>query len=119
MHPHLKLLRRHFKLTLNGLEPAWYEALKSEENKSYFKGITSYLEKKTVRNKVFPPPNDIFAAFNSCPLDKVRVVIIGQDPYHGTSGKHITYVSRSKKELKHHLAYEIFIKNYIMMLAHR
>jgi len=83
-----KAVAPSFKLTLNGLEPAWYEALKSEENKSYFKGITSYLEKETVRNKVFPPPNDIFAAFNSCPLDQVRVVIIGQDPYHGTGQAH-------------------------------
>ena len=77
-----------FNLTLDGLEQSWYEALKAEQNKTYFKSIASYLAKETSRHKVFPPPSEIFAAFNSCPLDKVRVVIIGQDPYHGSGQAH-------------------------------
>ena len=77
-----------FKLTLNGLEPSWYEALKDQETKTYFKNISSFLEKETARHKIYPPAKDIFAAFNFCPLNKVRVVIIGQDPYHGSGQAH-------------------------------
>ena len=77
-----------FQLTLDGLEPGWQKLLKPEANRDYFKSMKSFLGKETAHHRVYPPANEIFAAFTSCPFDKVRVVIIGQDPYHGSGQAH-------------------------------
>jgi uracil-DNA glycosylase len=77
-----------FQLTLNSLEPGWQSALKDQETKDYFKNMQKFLANEMASKKVYPPSNEIFAAFNSCPLEKVRVVIIGQDPYHGPGQAH-------------------------------
>ena len=67
------------------IEEGWKEALKQEFEKPYFKSLTDRVRKEykdpTVR--VFPPGPKIFAAFDACPFDETKVVIIGQDPYHG------------------------------------
>lgn len=68
------------------IEASWEDLLSSEFDKEYFKKLRGfirdeYLEKKTV----YPKPKDIFRAFNMCPFDQVKVVILGQDPYHGAS----------------------------------
>lgn len=66
------------------LEPSWYEALKSEFEKPYWKALKKTLAAEHSKGvKVFPPVDLIFQAFRLCPFDKVRVVILGQDPYHG------------------------------------
>ena len=67
------------------IEEGWKKALGEEFEKPYFKSLTETVRKeyKDPRFKVFPPGNKIFAAFDSCPFDKTKVVIIGQDPYHG------------------------------------
>lgn len=67
------------------IEESWKQTLKDEFEKPYFKSLTEKVreEYKNPAFKVFPPGNRIFAAFDSCPFDKVKVVIIGQDPYHG------------------------------------
>lgn len=67
-----------------GLHPSWCQLLRAEFNKPYFKGLQRFLESEEKKGAtIFPPKNKIFAAFNVCPLESVRVVIIGQDPYHG------------------------------------
>jgi uracil-DNA glycosylase len=66
------------------IEESWYRVLKSEFDKPYFTEIIHFLKKEIKNGKeVFPPGSLIFNAFNSTPFSKVKVVILGQDPYHG------------------------------------
>lgn len=66
------------------IEDSWRQALQSEFDKPYFGGLVSYLHDEKARGAViYPPGGLIFKAFDLCPLDKVKVVILGQDPYHG------------------------------------
>ncbi len=71
------------------LEASWLEALSEEFAKDYFKKIKEFLKAQKAQGKnIFPPGPLIFNALNSCPLDKVKVVILGQDPYHGPGQAH-------------------------------
>mgnify|MGYP003290397189 CR=1 FL=1 len=66
------------------IEQSWKEALRDEFEKPYFSELVSFLHKEKADGKViFPPGNRIFRAFDLTPVDKVKVVILGQDPYHG------------------------------------
>ena len=65
------------------LEPSWKNALSEEFEKTYFLDLMRYVASEYEQNICFPPQVEIFAAFNECLLDHVKVVIIGQDPYHG------------------------------------
>ncbi|MCH5226196.1 MAG: uracil-DNA glycosylase [Muribaculaceae bacterium] len=67
------------------IEEGWKETLKNEFEKPYFKNLTDKVRQEYANPefKIYPPGNKIFAAFDSCPFDKTKVVIIGQDPYHG------------------------------------
>lgn len=71
------------------LEASWKEALHGEFEKPYMKELGDFLRAEKAAGKViFPPGPLIFNALNSTPLDKVKVVIIGQDPYHGPGQAH-------------------------------
>lgn len=70
------------------IEEGWYEALKQEFESSYFIGIKSFLIEEKRKYVVYPPAKLIFNAFNLTPFDKVKVVIIGQDPYHNIGQAH-------------------------------
>jgi uracil-DNA glycosylase len=65
------------------IEDTWKNELKEEFNAPYFKQLKSFLVEERQKYTIFPPGKLIFAAFNNTPFDKVKVVIIGQDPYHG------------------------------------
>lgn len=65
------------------IEPTWLHELASEWNEPYFAELVAFVKDEYRRRRVFPPAKEIFAAFDSCPFDKVKVVILGQDPYHG------------------------------------
>ncbi len=66
------------------IEQSWKEALKGEFEKDYFKSLVDYLHNEKAGGKViFPPGKMIFKAFELTPLKDVKVVILGQDPYHG------------------------------------
>lgn len=65
------------------IEDSWKEALKEEFEKPYFKSLAAFVKEQYTTSQVYPPPKQIFAAFNETPFNKVRVVILGQDPYHG------------------------------------
>ena len=65
------------------LEPTWKEQLSNEFEKPYFKELATFVRKEYKDAKVFPHPKNVFRAFELCPFDKVKVVILGQDPYHG------------------------------------
>ena len=71
------------------IDESWKTALASEFQQPYFSNLRSFLVKeKKAGQTIFPPGKWIFNAFNSTPLDKVKVVIIGQDPYHGPGQAH-------------------------------
>ena len=66
------------------IEQSWKNALADEFGKPYFESLVRFLHKeKSEGKKVFPPGSQIFRAFDLTPVDKVKVVILGQDPYHG------------------------------------
>lgn len=71
------------------LEPQWKEALKDQFELPYMQTLKQFLfQEKSSGKIIFPPGDDIFSAFNLTPLDHVKVVIIGQDPYHGPNQAH-------------------------------
>lgn len=65
------------------IEPSWHSALAAEWDKEYFVRLTDFVRAEYSTTTIFPPAGRIFAAFDACPFDDVRVVILGQDPYHG------------------------------------
>lgn len=70
------------------IEESWKRALQAEWDKPYFELLTSFVRNAYQTRQCFPPGPMIFNAFNSCPFDQVRVVIIGQDPYHDVGQAH-------------------------------
>lgn len=71
------------------IEPSWKEILKDEFNKPYFQQIALHLKTEKLQHKtIYPPGPFIFNAFNTTPIDKVKAVILGQDPYHGAGQAH-------------------------------
>ncbi len=65
------------------IEPSWKQVLEPEFDKDYFASLTSFVKKEYNSSTVYPPPKFIFKAFELTPFDQVKVVILGQDPYHG------------------------------------
>lgn len=65
------------------IEESWKNILESEFKKPYFEELIQFVKQEYTSHTCYPKGKDIFAAFNHCPFDKVKVVIIGQDPYHG------------------------------------
>ncbi|MDD3183205.1 MAG: uracil-DNA glycosylase [Alphaproteobacteria bacterium] len=71
------------------LHPSWLEVIGDQFDKPYMQNLKTFLkDEKDSGHKVFPPSAQIFNALNTTPFDKVRVVIIGQDPYHGPQQAH-------------------------------
>ena len=64
------------------IEPSWQEVLQEEFDKPYFETLTQFVHSEYRTNTCFPPGRLIFNAFNLCPYPDVKVVILGQDPYH-------------------------------------
>ncbi|MDX9728427.1 MAG: uracil-DNA glycosylase [Bacteroidales bacterium] len=70
------------------IETGWREKLREEFEKEYFIALTDFVREEYRTRQVFPPGNRIFNAFDLCPFDRVKVVIIGQDPYHNIGQAH-------------------------------
>lgn len=70
------------------LHDSWKSILMEEFNKEYFQELKSFLVEEKKKHKVFPPGKNIFEAFNRTPFDTVKVVLLGQDPYHGPGQAH-------------------------------
>lgn len=68
--------------TTIAIHPSWKAALKNEFSAAYFSKLRDFLVEEKKQHLVFPPGNQIFSAFNRTPFDSVKVVLIGQDPYH-------------------------------------
>ena len=65
------------------IEDSWKVRLAGEFDKPYFKELTDFVRKEYSESTVYPPGSLIFNAFDHCPFDQVKIVIVGQDPYHG------------------------------------
>lgn len=65
------------------IEPSWKKELSGEFEKPYFKNLIDFIKEDRKQFTIYPPGPEIFSAFDHCPFDQVKVVIIGQDPYHG------------------------------------
>jgi len=70
------------------IDESWRQVLQGEFDKPYFELLTSFVRREYQTKQCFPPAGQIFNAFDSCPFDKVKVVIIGQDPYHDVGQAH-------------------------------
>lgn len=65
------------------IEESWKERLAPEFEKPYFQSLVAFVKEEYATRQIFPPAKQIFNAFNHCSFDNCRVVILGQDPYHG------------------------------------
>lgn len=70
------------------IEQSWKQRLQTEFDKPYFEQLTQFVRAEYQTRTIYPPARLIFNAFNLCPFGKVKVVIIGQDPYHGAGQAH-------------------------------
>lgn len=70
------------------IEESWGKVLKDQFNQPYFENLTRFVKKAYRTSKVYPPAKMIFNAFDSCPFHQVKVVIVGQDPYHQPGQAH-------------------------------
>jgi uracil-DNA glycosylase len=70
------------------IEPGWKNRLRSEFEKDYFLRLAGFIKEEYRNSKIYPPGALIFNAFDVCPFEKVKAVIIGQDPYHGLGQAH-------------------------------
>jgi uracil-DNA glycosylase len=64
------------------IHESWQKLLKDEFSKGYFQDLASYVRSEYLSQTIYPPPKWIFRAFDECPLDNLKVVVLGQDPYH-------------------------------------
>lgn len=64
------------------IHPSWHEALAFEFEKPYWQGLTAFVKEEYTSTQCFPEEKNIFRAYDTTPFDRVRVVILGQDPYH-------------------------------------
>lgn len=70
------------------IEESWKKVLGSEFEKEYFKTLRDFIHSEYRNKTIYPPAKQIFNAFDSCPFESVKVVILGQDPYHEPSQAH-------------------------------
>ena len=70
------------------IEPSWQAHLQKEFDKPYFENLIAFVKQEYAHYTVYPPGRLIFNAFNLCPFDKIKVVLIGQDPYHEPGQAH-------------------------------
>lgn len=70
------------------IRKSWYEKLLSEFEKPYYKSLENFLENEYKTKTIYPKPENVFNSINKVPLEKIKVVIIGQDPYHEPNQAH-------------------------------
>ncbi|MEZ4794256.1 MAG: uracil-DNA glycosylase [Flavobacteriaceae bacterium] len=70
------------------MEPSWHEQLQEEFSKPYFQNLVDFVKSEYQKHSCYPPGKKIFSAFDHTPFNEVKVVIIGQDPYHGPGQAH-------------------------------
>ena len=66
----------------------WKELFQQEEQKEYYRKLMQFLDEEYAHRTIYPPREDLFTCFTSCPFEAVKVVILGQDPYHQPDQAH-------------------------------
>ena len=111
------------------LPDSWETALGEELDKPYFQQLTDFVEAERREHRVFPPSDQVFAALEATPFDRVKVLILGQDPYHGEGQGHGLCFSVQPgvktppslrnifKELKDEFGYPVPDNGYLMPWA--
>ncbi|MFH7599900.1 uracil-DNA glycosylase [Streptomyces racemochromogenes] len=111
------------------LPESWLPVLGGELDQPYFKELTEFVEKERANGPVYPPREQVFAALEATPFDKVKVLVLGQDPYHGPGQGHGLCFSVQPgvktppslrniyKEMKEELGLEIPDNGYLMPWA--
>ncbi|MBS4167802.1 uracil-DNA glycosylase [Parachlamydia sp. AcF125] len=85
----MQVMQPHFSVLPFEIESSWQKALEEELKKSYLLELAVFLEKERAQGaQIYPPKNLVFNALWNTPFDQVKVVIIGQDPYHGQGQAH-------------------------------
>ncbi len=74
--------------TITTISCSWQSELSDEKEKPYFKALLDFVHQERIHKIIYPPQNEVFNALKYTPLEKVKVVIIGQDPYHGPKQAH-------------------------------
>ncbi|CAG0891096.1 unnamed protein product [Darwinula stevensoni] len=85
------LIRRQVKLTpalCENIGRSWFKALEPEFNKPYFVKLSEFLVSERSKSKVFPPENQVYSWSTHCAINEVKVVLLGQDPYHNPGQAH-------------------------------
>ena len=100
------------------IEPSWKQHLAPEFEKPYFVKLTNFVRQEYRTTTCYPPGKLIFNAFNLCPYDKAKVVIIGQDPYHGP-GRRMVCVFPSMTESPFRRPCRIYSRKYRRIWGHR
>ncbi|MDT3399287.1 uracil-DNA glycosylase [Streptomyces sp. B1866] len=72
----------------DALPESWHGVLGEELDQPYYKELTEFVARERARGPVYPPPEEVFAALEATPYDEVKVLILGQDPYHGPGQGH-------------------------------
>lgn len=70
------------------IEESWKNVLNGEFDQPYFESLVKFVKNEYARHTIYPPGKKMFNAFDSCPFDQVKVVVLGQDPYHGPGQAH-------------------------------
>lgn len=73
---------------IKSIKNDWYEIVANEAKKDYFKNLEKFLKEEWKKEEIFPPKDEIFTAFNLTPLKDLKVLILGQDPYHDNNQAH-------------------------------
>lgn len=73
---------------ISNVGPTWFNALESEFKKDYFQKLCSFLEQERKSQTIYPPPHQVYTWTQTCKINEVKVVILGQDPYHGAKQAH-------------------------------
>ena len=113
------------------LPESWQAVLGEELDKPYFKELTEFVEAERAEHKIFPPRDEVFAALEATPYDQVKVLVLGQDPYHGEGQGHGLCFSvrpgvktppslrNIYKEMKEEFGYPVPDNGYLMPWAHQ
>ncbi|MEM1392834.1 MAG: uracil-DNA glycosylase [Cyanobacteria bacterium P01_H01_bin.150] len=116
-------------MSFNRLPDSWKIALAEEFNKPYFKELENFISQERKSKTIYPPPEDVFSAFELTPFEQVNVLILGQDPYHGENQAHGLCFSVKPgvktppslvniyKELKNDIGFEIPNHGYLVPWA--
>lgn len=95
----------------------WLDDIQGEFKKPYYKELYQFVRDEYSKTVIYPPADDIFNAMHFTPLSKVKVLLLGQDPYHNVNQAHGLSFPYYRSRKKYRLPYRISIRNCMMISA--